>query len=86
MMNETGEFPMPKLIDLGPERMFERAKMNGLVVPLPHYRVYVYGASTAGLTPRAWMTMKRFWELYFAAAGAELVAYSSECDAGRSTD
>ncbi|MFZ1005912.1 MAG: hypothetical protein WAN65_03690 [Candidatus Sulfotelmatobacter sp.] len=83
MMNETREFPMPRLLDIGPERMLERAKMNGLVVPLSGYRIHVYGASTAGLTPRAWMTIKRFWELYFSATGAELVTYSITCELER---
>ena len=83
MMNETREFPMPALLDIGPERMFERAKAKGLLVPLPHYKIYVYGASTAGLTPRSWGTIRRFWEIYFAAAGAELFAYSAECEVER---
>ena len=83
MMNETREFPMPELLDIGPERMFERVKANGLLVPLPRYKIYVYGASTVGLTPRSWGTGKRFWEIYFAAAGAELVTYSAECEVER---
>jgi hypothetical protein len=83
MMNETREFPMPQLLEIGPERMLERVKANGLLVPLERYKIYVYGASPAGLTPRSWMAMKRFWEMYFAAAGAELVAYSTECDVER---
>jgi len=83
MINETREFPMPTLLDIGPERMLEQAKAHGLVVPLPHYRIHIYGASTVGLTPHAWMTIKRFWEMYFAAAGAELLTYSAECDVQR---
>jgi hypothetical protein len=86
MMNETREFPMPQLLEIGPERMLERAKANGLLVPLERYKIFVYGASPAGLAPRSWMTVKRFWEMYFAAAGAELVTYSTECDAERSRD
>lgn len=83
MMNETPEFPMPKLLEIGPARMLERAKANGLVVPLPHYEIHINGASTAGLTPRSWAAIRRFWEIYFAAAGAELVAYSAECEVER---
>lgn len=83
MMNETREFPMPALLGIGPVRMLERAKADGLVVPLPRYKIYVYGASTAGLTPRSWATIKKFWEGYFAAGGAELVTYSEECEVGR---
>jgi hypothetical protein len=86
MMNETPEFPMPKLLEIGPERMLERAKANGLVVPLPRYEIRIYGASTAGLTPRSWATIRRFWEMYFVAAGTTLVSYSTECDAERSPD
>ena len=86
MMNETPEFPMPKLLEVGPERMFERAKTSGLLVPLPHYQIYIYGASTGGLRPQAWITIKHFWEMYFAAAGADLVTYSAECDPQRSAD
>lgn len=86
MLNETTEFPMPRLVEIGPERMLERAKVSGFLVPLPRYRIYIYGASTAGLAPRAWTTVKRFWELYFAAAGAELITYSAECDVHRSTN
>lgn len=74
---------MPALLDTGPERMLERAKANRLVVPLKGYRIYVYGATPAGLTPQAWTTVKHFWSLYFEAAGAELVTYSAECDVQR---
>ena len=80
MMNETKEFPMPQLLEIGPERMLERAKASGLLVPLTRYKIYVYGASPAGLTPHSWMTIKRFWGMYFEAAGAELTAYSPECE------
>jgi len=83
MMNETREFPMPQLLEIGPERMLERAKADGLLVPMQHYRIYVCGASTAGLTPQDWMKVKRFWEMYFAAAGANLVTYSAKGDIQR---
>jgi hypothetical protein len=83
MMNETRNFNMPALISSGPERMLERAKANGLVVPLDGYQIYIQGASPSGLTPRAWIVVKTFWGKYFAAAGAELVVYSAECDGGR---
>jgi len=85
MTNDTSELPMPKLLALGPEQMLERVKEHGLLVQLPHYRIYIYGASTAGLTPRSWSTIKRFWELYFEAAGAELMTYSPRCDVARPT-
>jgi len=78
MRNETKEFPVPELLEIGPERMFEKAKTAGLVVPLPHYKIYVCGASTVGLSPRSWQTIKRFWEMYFTAAGATLVSYTTE--------
>ena len=81
MMNETKEFPMPRLIEMGPERMLEQAKANGLIVPLSGYKIYVYGASPAGLMPQTWTAIKEFWSRYFAAAGAELVVYSAECTA-----
>jgi hypothetical protein len=84
MMNETREFPMPRLLEIGPERMLERAKANGFLVPMPRYKIYVYGASPGGLTPHSWLTTKRFWEMYFQAAGAELVVYSADCDVQRS--
>ena len=32
MVNETPELPMPELRELGPERMLERARANGLLV------------------------------------------------------
>ncbi len=83
MMNETPEFLMPELLEIGPERMLERAKAHGLLIPLPRYKIYIYGASVAGLTPRSWMTLKGFWDLSFAAAGAEVVWYSPECDVQR---
>ena len=73
----------PQLLEIGPERMFERAKANGLVIPMVRYKIYVLGASPAGLTPKSWMTMKIFWKMYFRAAGAELVAYSTDCNVQR---
>src|SRR5262249_52212478 len=55
MMNETRSFLMPTLLSIGPEQMLERAKANGLLVPLNGYRIYVYGASPSGLSPQAWL-------------------------------
>ena len=83
MMNETPAFPMPTLIPIGPEQMLERARANGLLVPLNGYKIHIYGASPSGLTPQAWVGIKKFWTMYFAAAGAELVSYSAECDVQR---
>jgi len=83
MVNETRDFPMPALIAMGPEKMLERAKAAGLLIPLNGYQVYVHGASPSGLTPQAWSTIKGFWTLYFRAVGAELVTYSAECDVQR---
>lgn len=83
MVNETRSFPMPNLIATGPEHMLERAKANGLVVPLTGYKLYIYGATPTGLAPQAWLAVKNFWTLYFQAAGAELVTYSAECDVQR---
>lgn len=34
MMNDTKVFPMPQLLELGPEKMLEKAKDNRLIVPL----------------------------------------------------
>ena len=83
MMNETPEFDMPQLIAIGPERMLERARAQGLMVPLRGYEVHVQGASPSGLTPQQWLTIRKFWEKYFSAAGAKLKEYSSECDITR---
>jgi hypothetical protein len=83
MMNESANFNMPALLPAGPERMVERAKANGLMVPLPGYRVYVVGASPAGLSPQTWNAMKTFWTLYFKEARADLVSYSAECSVER---
>jgi len=83
MMNERKNFPMPELLAMGSELMLQQAKANGLLVPLRGYRVYIYGASMTGLTPQTWAAVKKFWTGYFSAAGAELVAYSAECDSAR---
>jgi hypothetical protein len=83
MMNESANLNMPALLPTGPEKMLERTKANGLVVPLAGYRVYVIGASPAGLSPQAWNTLRTFWTLYFREAGAELVSYSAECSVER---
>jgi hypothetical protein len=83
MMNETQDFPMPTLVTIGPEQMLERAKANGLLVPMNGYKIYIYGATPSGLTPQVWIAIKRFWLMYFAAAGAELRSYSAECDVHR---
>jgi hypothetical protein len=71
MMNESASFNMPALLPRGPEKMIERAKANGLLVPLTGYRVYVVGASPAGLSPQTWNALKTFWTMYFREAGAE---------------
>jgi hypothetical protein len=83
MMNETQDLPMPRLLEMGPQQMLNRARANGLIVPLDRYKIYVYGASPAGLTAQSWLALRSFWKLYFAAAGAELVIYSAECEVQR---
>lgn len=83
MMNETPGMLMPALIPLGPPKMLEHAKANGLIVPLPGYKIHVIGAATTGLSPQSWNAIKEFWSLYFQDAGAELVSYSIECSAER---
>ena len=83
MVNETQNFPMPALIAIGPERMLERVKANGLLVTLSGYKIYILGASPSGLTPQAWLAVKKFWMMYFSAAGAEVISYSAECDLQR---
>ena len=83
MVNETRDFPMPDLIAIGPEEMLERVKANGLLVPLSGYKIHIHGASPSGLTPQVWLAVKKFWTMYFSAAGAELVAYSAECELQR---
>ena len=83
MMNESANFNMPALLPAGPEKMIKRAKANSLMVPLAGYRVYVMGASPAGLSPQTWNALKTFWALYFREAGAELVSYSAECTTER---
>jgi len=79
MMNETRAFPMPELLELGPEQMLERARADGLIVPLSGYRVYVRGASNEGLNPKSWNIVKTFWIGYFQRTGAELESYSVDC-------
>jgi hypothetical protein len=83
MMNESANLNMPALLPAGPEKMIERVKANGLMVPLAGYRVYVIGASPAGLNPQTWNALRTFWTLYFREAGAELVSYSAECSVKR---
>jgi len=63
--------------------MLERARISGLIVGLAGYKVHVIGASTEGLSPQAWNALTTFWTLYFREAGAELVFYSTECNAER---
>jgi hypothetical protein len=83
MMNESANLNMPALLPAGPENMIERAKANGLMVPLSGYRVYVVGASPAGLSPQTWNALRTFWTLYFREAGANLVSYSAESSVER---
>lgn len=79
MVNETPQFDMPQILEIGPERIFERAKAQGLIVPLRGYEIHVQGASPSGLTPHDWLTIRRFWEMYFSSAGASIETYSPEC-------
>ncbi len=83
MMNETPGMLMPALIPLGPQKMLEHAKANGLIVPLQGYKIHVIGAATTGLSPQSWNTIKEFWTEYFHEAGAELASYSVECSVER---
>lgn len=78
MMNETSALPMPALIATGPDKMLERVKQNGLLVPLAGYRIHVFGASTRGLSPQAWNDIKTFWTQYWQAAGVESASYSED--------
>jgi hypothetical protein len=83
MMNESPNLNVPPLLPTGPEKMLERAKAKGLIVPFAGYKVYVIGASPAGLSPQTWNTLRTFWTIYFREAGAELVSYSAECSVER---
>jgi hypothetical protein len=83
MMNETKEFPMPRLLEFGPERMLDRAKENNLIVPLTAYTIHIVGASPTRLTSQQWISLRQFWKIYFSAAGAELISYSAECETQR---
>lgn len=76
MMNDTPTLTMPKLIALGSDELLETARQRELIVPLLGYKVRVFGASTRGLSPQEWKTVKAFWRDYFRAARAELVNYS----------
>jgi hypothetical protein len=78
MMNETKAFPMPELLESSPTKMLDQARANGSIVPLSGCKVYVYGASTAGLSPQAWVAIKGFWLRYFAVAGATVTVYSAD--------
>lgn len=78
MVNETTDFNMPAMIPVGIDKMMELVKSKGLLADLKGYRVYVYGASTSGLTPHAWSTVREFWQKYFQEAGATLLVYSTE--------
>jgi hypothetical protein len=83
MMNESANFNTPALLPAGSEKVIERVKANGLIVPLAGYRVHVIGASPAGLSPQSWNSLRTFWTLYFREAGAELVSYSAESNVER---
>jgi hypothetical protein len=83
MMNESPNFNMLALLPAGPKKMIERVKANGLIVPLAGYRIYVIGASPAGLSPQTWNALRTFWTMYFREAGAKLVSYSAECSVER---
>jgi hypothetical protein len=80
MMNETAALPMPAMLALGPDKMIEQVKANGLLVPLKGYKIHIVGASMRGLTPQAWNTLKAFWTDYFHDSRAEIVTYSTEID------
>jgi len=71
------------MIAIGPEQMLVRARVNGLLMPMNGHKIYIYGASPSGLTPQGWIAIKRFWTMYFAAAGAELVSYSADRNSQR---
>ena len=78
MLNESASLNMPALLPTGSDEMIAQAKRNGLIVPLRGYKVYVIGASPAGLSPEEWNAVRMFWTLYFRQTGAELVSYSAE--------
>jgi hypothetical protein len=73
---------MPAFLEMGPETMSEYPRADGLVVPLSGYVIYLQGASPSGLSPSDWLTVKKFWEMYFAEPGARL-GYSADCNANR---
>ena len=83
MVNETRDFSIRELADLGAERMLEEAKAAGLVVPLKGYRICIYGASMNGLSPKGWNTIREFWTNYFRASGAVLISYSADTNIER---
>jgi hypothetical protein len=59
------------------ERELKRARELGLVANLNGASVYVLGANSSGRTVLYWQSLRRFWEEYFRAAGADLRAFTS---------
>lgn len=83
MVNAARGLSIAEMIAAGPHKVLESAKAKGLVAPLDGYRIFVYGASTSGMSPAAYQAIRTFWTLYFKAAGADLVRYSPEVPNGR---
>lgn len=79
MRNETKDFAISDLMRLNPQTVQEHTEAEP-VVPLSGYTVHVCGASTIGLSAKAWTRIKDFWTAYFKHAGADLASYASECN------
>jgi hypothetical protein len=76
MLLEGPDVDMRKLLGNGPEHMLDHVVAAGLLVPLDGLRLHFFGAVPARLTREERMQLLRFWRMYLASTGAELVTFS----------
>lgn len=58
--------------------LIHKLEKDELVAPLAGVKVWALGVHAAGVSDSYWMSLKKFWQIYFKRSGAELKAFSPD--------
>jgi hypothetical protein len=69
------DFERPPVIDIS---LLERTEKKGLIPDLKGVKVFVFGVHAIGKSAVYWESIRRYWQMYFKKAGADLITFTME--------